>query len=92
MDKDKKKGFAPPPIMTPLEREKKIKKLLNEDDADTIDERDMKTVSELIRVPKWYIDDVREIARLTGQTKNAIWIDILPDAIRQKMKAVKDKK
>jgi hypothetical protein len=44
-----------------------------------------------MRVPRYYVEDLNKIQKLTGQTKNAIYIDILRNAIKLKLKELQEK-
>lgn len=93
MDKNKI-GFVQLPL-TKEQKEKKIQNILggvpDTSRAIGLEERDTQRVALTMRVPKYYIDDLNHIARLTGQTKNAIYIDILRNAIKQKLKELAEK-
>lgn len=94
MDKKNKTGFQPLPL-TRDQKEKQIQKILgavpSASDGINTEERDTQRVTLTMRVPKYYIDDLNHIAKLTGQTKNAIYIDILRNAIKQKLKELIEK-
>ncbi|HJY23588.1 MAG TPA: hypothetical protein VJ279_11915, partial [Hanamia sp.] len=72
------------------EREKLAKKFISgaggASDGDETGEREVNRVAVTIRLPAYYIKDVARIKRLTGQTLNATYIELLRDAIKQKLK------
>jgi hypothetical protein len=104
MDKEKKKGFTNPILpqerdtqMTAFQKELLKKKFIEgapgavSDDDQTAIERDTNRTTVTMRVPRYYVEDLNKIQKLTGQTKNAIYIDILRNAIKLKLKELQEK-
>lgn len=91
MDKHNK-GFARPPI-NEHEKEMRAKKFLSgaTNAGDDPEERDVRKVAVTLRIPEYYVQDIDRIHRLTGQTKNAIYIEILRNAIKNKLKELEEK-
>ena len=92
MDKDKKtSGFSKPPLSV-QQKEKQIKRILSGANPEIDDEEpDVTKIAVTIRIPEYYLKDIDRIKRLTGQTKNSIYIDLLRNAIKQKLRELEDK-
>lgn len=104
MDKNKKKGFSNPTLpgehekkLSPFEKELLKKKFISgapgaaDEGQPSIEERDTTRVTLTMRVPRYFADDLNHIAKLSGQTKNATYIEILRVAIKVKLKELQEK-
>ena len=82
-----KRSFRKPPL-TPAQKEKLAKKI-EQGSKDLYEEEDLqkaKTKAILIRAPETYHRDIRKIMHLTGLTMNAVCLELLRPAIKQKLK------
>lgn len=52
-------------------------------------ERKLETKNIFIRAPKSYHDDLNEISRLTGISVNAVCLELLRPAIKERLKELK---
>jgi hypothetical protein len=94
MDKPNKikKGFARPPLSL-QEKEKLARNFIDGargGEKNELEEREVNKVAITIRIPEYYLKDIDRIQRLTGQTKNAIYIEILRNAIKLKLKELEE--
>jgi len=73
------------------QKEKLAKKLLSGAESDFDNEPEITKIPVTIRIPEYCLKDIDRIRRLTGQTKNSIYIDLLRNAIKQKLRELEDK-
>ena len=97
-----KSTFSKPPVIREQgneEKEKKADDFINQIDKiniETTETQPHPTKKEnkktfLIRMPESYIADLKEITNLTGITRNAICLELLRPAIKDKLRELKEK-
>lgn len=84
-EKKKKSMFSNPPL-TPEQKEKLAQKLIAGAGKVPGEEEVHKNRAITIRIPDQYHRDIEKIHRKTGLTRNAVCIELLRVAIRQKLK------
>lgn len=89
--------FSKPPL-TKEEKEKKVEAFLNLADDSNIQPKPLKpqkpqkepTKAILLRLPQSLLEEVQEIAALTGLSMNAVCMELLRPAVKKKLKELKE--
>jgi hypothetical protein len=84
-----KKTFSKPPL-TLSEKEKLANQFIEGANKKLDIEVPVKTKTLFLRAPESYYDDIHKIMKLTGLSMNAICLELLRPAIKQKLKEIKE--